>query len=79
MAPAQEYYRINAQSEPMASCSFPTTPLQGPQSVCIYWHKYTKPMAPAEGSWKLCTVGLQFQCFYKYNCSTIITGSLSVP
>ena len=42
--------RIDAQSEPMASCSFPTSPLQGPQSVCIYYYKYTKPMAPAQES-----------------------------
>ena len=82
--------RIDAQSEPMASWSFPIQPLcrdlrafvfinidtQSPwllrRGIMIgpWLYRYTKPMAPAQGSWKLCTVGLQFQCLYnKYNCS----------
>ena len=106
----------------MTSCSFPTTPLQGLQSVCInintqsLWllRRSLRIDAQAVGihghaaavflqallcrdlqsisintqsPWFLHrglrsdgqSESMQLQCFYKYNYSTVITGSLSVP
>ena len=80
--------RRDAQSDPMASCSFPTIPLQksqgvssfptislqGSQGVGISNPTYTKPIAPAQESQKRCTVGPHGQLQLSYNPSAGITG-----